>query len=236
MLGMLAAALMQGATTVASVPAMITQPTWVKLPVAEDMAKFYPAAAVTGRVEGRATISCRVIATGELTNCEVKAEEPAGQGFGEAALAMSSLFKMLPKTKSGQPVDGAQINIPIRFALPSQDPPPALPRASPPPAQFELTTSGPKAFKWIDRPNYQEMTFAMVRYSKVRSGEAVLFCWFAASGRLDACKVESETPAKVGLGNAALSLTPLFHIARTTADGGSVAGGTLRIPFHFFSP
>lgn len=68
--------------------------------------------------EGRATISCTVTAKGTLESCEVQAEEPADMGFGEAALRMSKLFRMRPKTQDGAPVEGGSVRIPIRFNLP----------------------------------------------------------------------------------------------------------------------
>ena len=48
----------------------------------------------------------------------MQSEEPGDQDFGTAALKLSKLFKMRPQTKDGAPVDGGQINIPIRFDAP----------------------------------------------------------------------------------------------------------------------
>ena len=69
-------------------------------------------------VEGRATIHCVVAARGLLENCSVDSEEPEDQGFGDAALRISMLFKMRPQVVDGQPVDGDEISIPINFRLP----------------------------------------------------------------------------------------------------------------------
>ena len=68
------------------------------------------------------SLRCRVDASGALTDCSVTDETPTGEGFGEAALAMSPLFHMRPMTRDGVPVAGGRINIPIRFGLPKAAP------------------------------------------------------------------------------------------------------------------
>ena len=45
-------------------------------------------------------------------------EEPSDQDFGSAAMRLSKLFKMRPKTQDGAPVEGGTVRIPIRFVLP----------------------------------------------------------------------------------------------------------------------
>jgi protein TonB len=55
-----------------------------------------------------------------LTACVVTSEDPAGFGFGEAALKMAKLFKMRPQTVDGQAVAGGKVHIPIRMVVPSE--------------------------------------------------------------------------------------------------------------------
>jgi TonB family protein len=128
MLSILAAVLMQAATPAVAAPAptpsVVTTPDWLRKPTGADMAEFYPKAAAAAHVEGHATIHCKVAATGDLTDCVASNDEPAGQGFGEAALRLSPLFKMRPMTRDGVAVSGGRINIPIRFMLPQQEAPP----------------------------------------------------------------------------------------------------------------
>jgi TonB family protein len=84
-----------------------------------DALRYYPARAERMGIEGVASISCFVTIEGALRNCVVKSEEPAGAGFGEAALNMATLFKMRPATRDGKPVESVMpITIPIRFTLP----------------------------------------------------------------------------------------------------------------------
>jgi len=99
-------------------PSVITQPDWLRKPTGEDVARYYPDRAQRMNVEGRATINCTVTAQGTLSACTISDEEPNDQGFGEAAMKMSRLFKMRPQTKDGSPVSGGVVRIPIVFRLP----------------------------------------------------------------------------------------------------------------------
>jgi TonB family protein len=101
---------------------VITQPEWLRRPNAEDLERYFPERAQRMNVEGRASISCTVDVRGTLQNCSVSLEDPNDQGFGDAALRMSKLFKMRPMTKDGVPVDGGKITIPIAFRLPKTQP------------------------------------------------------------------------------------------------------------------
>ena len=97
--------------------ATITNPDWLRKPTGDDVAQYYPPRAMDLGKEGKATIKCTVSAKGTVENCSVLSEEPDGLGFGGAALRMSKLFKMKPKTSDGQAVEGAEVTIPIAFKL-----------------------------------------------------------------------------------------------------------------------
>ena len=95
----------------------IGQPNWIKRPGANEFARFYPDRAQRMEQEGSATITCAVTAAGSLTGCRLVRETPDGFGFGAATLKLAQYFKMSPRTVDGQPVEGGQVTIPIRFSL-----------------------------------------------------------------------------------------------------------------------
>ena len=101
-------------------PSVIGKPDWSQRPNAEDVARYYPQRAERMSIAGRAEISCTVQANGKLSACSVTSEDPADQGFGDAALKLSKLFKMRPKTLDGAPSDGGVVKIPLRFVLPKE--------------------------------------------------------------------------------------------------------------------
>jgi protein TonB len=98
-------------------PSIITRPDWARLPNASQVNRVYPKRALREKVQGRVTLRCQVTKTGALTGCRVLSETPEGYGFGEAALKLSKMFTMRPKTVDGAPVGGAVVNIPIPFRM-----------------------------------------------------------------------------------------------------------------------
>lgn len=69
--------------------------------------------------EGAVVLVCSVTARGKMVDCLVDSEEPAGQGFGAAALEMSKEFKLKARGPGASTMGGGTIRIPIKFKLPA---------------------------------------------------------------------------------------------------------------------
>ncbi|HEX3701259.1 MAG TPA: hypothetical protein VHV27_11370 [Phenylobacterium sp.] len=118
-------------------PAMLDQarpvlgtPKWTDLPSAMDVdAAFAGTPKNVGAV--RVVLDCKVQQGGVMGGCGVESEQPAGQGFGQAALALAAKTRVSTWTDQGLPVVGGAVRIPIRFETGAPAPAGAPPAAKP---------------------------------------------------------------------------------------------------------
>lgn len=96
--------------------ATVKTPKWTALPSVADLQATVPKAE-GGPNDIRVTLVCAVQAGGTLDGCAVDREEPAGQGFGQAVLALAPMFKVDLMSGEGMPTVGAKVRVPVRFDL-----------------------------------------------------------------------------------------------------------------------
>lgn len=89
---------------------------WARRPSSSAISAVYPPEANRRGIEGRAVLSCSVLASGELL-CNVSSETPAGQGFGRAAIEAARRFRAAPALSNGAPAAGVRTSVAISFAL-----------------------------------------------------------------------------------------------------------------------
>lgn len=96
---------------------------WARTPTGDAFMAGYPQAAKDAGVRtGRVVMACEAGAGGKLDNCSMVSEEPAGLGFGAAALSLSPSFHVRPWTAEGLPVIGGKIRVPVRYQIPEAAP------------------------------------------------------------------------------------------------------------------
>jgi protein TonB len=92
-----------------------TETHWLKQPSEADVAAVYPRVGARLGHYGRVTLNCAVQPDGSLTRCEIVSEDPADEGFADAALKLSKLYKMA--SPDGSPLPRTTVDVPIRFSL-----------------------------------------------------------------------------------------------------------------------
>lgn len=102
------------------------------------------------------------------------------------------------------------------------------------PAFAETKSTNPE---WVRRPTPEALLAVWPAEAMRRglSGRAIITCKISEQGALFGCTVDSETPAKMGFGAAAIALTPQFLMRPATQDGKPVVS-QVRLPINFVAP
>jgi TonB family protein len=103
-------------------PPLARDVSWTRLPNSDFFISTYPKKAIDAHVSsGLAVVFCTADATGSMTDCSVQSEDPPGLGFGDAALPAAEIMQANLWTKTGTPIAGARVRIPIQFKLPKHE-------------------------------------------------------------------------------------------------------------------
>jgi TonB family protein len=88
---------------------------------------------------------------------------------------------------------------------------------------------------WIEKPTGEDVKGLYPKAAEKAgvTGIVVMDCRVKRDGRLRACKVDQETPAEYGFGEAALKMSVRFRMKAMDGDGRPTAGGAVTIPIKF---
>lgn len=93
---------------------LITSPIWARRPDPAQIRDEYPEQARRSRQGGRVMLACTAESDGRL-QCVVEGEEPPDLGFGNAALRIMRSARLERHDRTGQPVRGRVVRVPIVF-------------------------------------------------------------------------------------------------------------------------
>lgn len=166
------------------------------------------------QMSGDAAARCKVSAAGAVTGCVLLREYPVNSGFGQALLGAAAQFQVQPATRDGRPVD-SDVVLEI--------------------APFKID----KKAEWLHKPTPGELLGVWPRDAlrKGIPGQATVNCLVSPQGALFECVVQSETPAGLDYGRAALALTPQLLMKPAELRGQPVVSqATIPIVFKTEAP
>jgi protein TonB len=83
----------------------------------EEIMRGYPPDALARGISGRATVECEITGGGVLDHCRVLDEDPAGYGFGDAAVQLVFDYHVRPDAE-GRYAVGRRVSVPVDFIPP----------------------------------------------------------------------------------------------------------------------
>ena len=198
----------------------LTYPVWERAPSYSQVAAAYPSRAREARKSGRVSLDCVLADDGLFDTCLVMNEEPAGYGFGAAAVELARSFRTAPTLPNGKSVQGGVVKLPFTFST-------AMLSAGPLASGSPMLTSV---------PSNKELAAAFPRAARtagIGQTRSALECTVAANGSLTNCKVVSEAPAGYNVAVGAMQLAPRYRVSQWSSDGLPVVGSRVRVPISY---
>lgn len=89
--------------------------------------------------------------------------------------------------------------------------------------------------QWKTRPTAADIqrVYPLDARRNGTSGSVTLNCMVEDEGGLRPCAVTSETPARMGFGEAALKAAPLYQMPTQTAEGRPTRGASVSVTINF---
>src|SRR5579863_6611647 len=115
------------------------------------------------------------------------------------------------------------------------------PTTPPAPTQVVVVNGRPPVAAKVDVASSDENSIDLVAvwpmgaYQARVNGKVVLSCWVDGYGLAESCRVESETPAHLGFGAAALQLRTTFKLRPAIGPNGPIAS-QMSIAVNFRAP
>ncbi|MBA4049346.1 MAG: hypothetical protein C0476_12480 [Sphingomonas sp.] len=81
----------------------------------DDIRLYHPPRAWAKGVSGKVSLTCYVRRNQRAYGCVATSEEPMGEGFGAAAVAMERRFRIKPREVDGKPIDGGRVFFTVNF-------------------------------------------------------------------------------------------------------------------------
>jgi hypothetical protein len=92
---------------------------WLSTPTDAEIQHAFPPKALAEKSGGTAGMTCRVEADGALDDCQLKSEYPKQLGFGDAALSLSSRYRLDAKDYKLVRRFGGRLDVTVIFPRPN---------------------------------------------------------------------------------------------------------------------
>jgi TonB family protein len=192
---------------------------WSQTPTVARVAAAFPRQAINHVQTGHVVLRCRISRTGGLEHCDPATEDPSGQGFASAAIALSKEFQVADASSLTAEDRKVLVDVPFDFRDPSIATPP-------------LEISSPEWLRTADPQMAGKLFPDEAAKAGFTTGVGTVECQVTHAGALTGCAVLSENPPGLGFGKAALSIASVMVMNPWTRQGAPVDGARIRLPIR----